>query len=181
MKNLLLLSIILLSSWGCMNAPGMPGYIYISESKFDNTKQIEIEPAWLWNSEIKLSLMKNSKMEEDEIILTAIVKGAHLISKDKSIHFNIDGEKISFKSIDNFTDIETSPGLYNSVASIPASNWSSKRYLVTKDFITKIVDANKVWVRIDLDKTYIEGEFSKDAPTTAKKPFKSFMDSINTW
>ena len=85
MKNLLLVSIILLSSWGCMNAPGMPGYIYISESKFDNTKQIEIEPAWLWNSEIKLSLMKNSKMEEDEIILTAIVKGAHLISKDKSI------------------------------------------------------------------------------------------------
>jgi len=164
-----------------MATPGMPGYISVSESKFDGSKQITIEPAWLYDSPIKLSLMKNTKMAEQSIILTVVVKGTHTFATGKSLHFNIDNEIVSFEAMDTFTDIETTPGLYNSVASLPASNWSSKRYTVTKDFINRIINANDVWVKVELTKTFVEGKFSSDAPTIARKPFKSFMEKINAW
>lgn len=181
MKNLLIFSSILLLLFGCAAMPGMPGHIIESKSNFDNTKQITMEPAWLYDSQIKLGLTKTSNMPDSIIVLDAVVKGTYNFSQGKSLHFNIDGRIKSFESIDLLTDINTSSGLYNSVAYIPPANWSSKRYLITKKFLKQLIHGKKVWVKINLSKVFVEGEFSSDAPTTARPAFRSFLYKIQQW
>ena len=158
--------------------PGMPGAISESKSQFDGTKQVSME--WLYSTYIKLALFKNSKMNKDDIIMTAVVKGAHNFAKDASLHCNVDGEIISFNSVDSLTDINTSSGFVGSGLYIPPSNWSSKDYVVGKEFINKIINANKVIVKIDLRKSYVEGVFSHDGPTTARPAFRKFLKKIET-
>lgn len=161
--------------------PGMPGYVSETTSNFDNSRQITIEPAWLYNSPIKLSLTKTSKMPDSTIVLDAVVQGAYNFSQGPSLNFNIDGEIFSFESIDAMTDINTTSGVYNSVAYISPSNWSSKRYIITKSFLNKLINGKRVWVKIDLSKVFVEGEFSSDAPTTARPAFQDFLSRINKW
>lgn len=175
---IVLLCILLFS---CAAIPGMPGHIIESTSKFDNTKQITMEPAWLYNSPIKLALTKTTKIPDDVIVLDAVVKGTYNFSQGKSLHFNIDDQIYSFESIDMITDINTTSGVYNSIAYIPPSNWSSKRYLITIDFLKILLTAKKVWVKIDLMKEFVEGEFSSDAPTTARPAFRDFYTKISKW
>lgn len=178
LKNIIFLTILVLTS-GCTTLPGSPGYITESSSLFDNSKSINIEPAWLIDglrgSDIKLSLYKNSKMDENMVILIALVMGAESIAKDTSLHFKIDDQIVSFSSIDTLTDIETkeSHGKYY-------QNWSSKRYQITIDFLKRIIEAEKVIVKLDLAKTYAEGEFSTDRLTTARPAFRKFLERIET-
>ena len=167
--------------YSCASMPGVPGHISESISKFDDTKQLSMEPAWLYNSPIKLSLLKTTKMPDSLVALIAVVKGAHNFSSGKSLQFNVDGEVFAFESIDSFTDINTDSGVYSSVAYIPPSNWSSKRYVVSKKFIKRLIDANEVWVKIDLFKEFVEGRFSSDAPTTARPAFREFYKRISQW
>lgn len=94
---------------GCQT---LPGGVQVSVSQFDGTKQIMMEPAWLYDSYIKLGLFKNSKMDKDEVELIATVKGAHGFAGEESLHINIDGDIINLASLDELTDIETSEGLF---------------------------------------------------------------------
>ena len=167
--------------FGCASMPGVPGHISESISKFDNVKQLSMEPAWLYNSPIKLSLFKTTKMADSIVVIYATVKGAYNFSSNKSLQFNIDGKIYDFSSIDNLTDIITDSGIYNNVAYIPPSNWSSKRYIITKEFIKHLIDANKVWVKINLSQKFVEGKFSSDAPTTARPAFREFYRKILEW
>ena len=140
-----------------------------------------MEPAWLYNSPIKLALFKNTNMPDSAVVLVAVVKGAHNFARGKNLHFNIDGEIVSFSSIDDFTDIETKSGFISSSAYIPPSNWSSKRYIITKDFIKLLNISNEVWVKINLSKEFVEGRFSSDAPTTVRPAFREFYKKIMQW
>ena len=155
---------------------GLPGSITERVSNFDKTTEISMEPAWLsgGSEAIKFGLYKTSKMNNDQAMLVAIVKGAYNFASKDSLQFNIDGEIVSLNSIDMLTDIETEDGVYNSVAYFPAYNTSSKRYMVKKDFIKRLLDAKNVWVKVNLSKDYFEGEFSKDHPTTARPAFRKF-------
>ena len=173
--------VLLVCLLGCASMPGMPGNIIETTSKFDGSKGISMEPAWLYNSLIKLALFKNTKMDKDLVILTALVKGAHNFAKGNSLHFNVDGEILSFKPIDEFTDIKTDPGFVGSGLYVPPSNWSSKRYSITKSFIKRIIDAERVVVKIDLRKTYAEGVFSKDSVATARPAFRKFYDRLENF
>jgi len=178
-KIIIILSLSILT--GCASMVALPGSISENISNYDGTKEISIEPAWLYNSSIKLGLFKNTKMEKDDIVLITVVKGTHLIDSGESLHIKIDGESFDFASIDSMTDIETTEGFYGSGISIPPSNWSSKRYLITKAFLKKLINANEVWVKIELSKTYVEGRFSSNAPTTARPAFKKFNEKISQW
>ena len=166
---------------GCASMPGMPGNIIENVSSFDGSKELTMEPAWLYDSSIKLSLYQNTKMNDTDVVLTAIVKGAHSFSRGKSLHFNIDGEIVSYEPIDSTTDIETSSGFYGSGMYIPPSNWSSKRYAINVDFIERLVSAERVIIKIDLSKSYVEGVFSSSAPTTARSPFREFHKRLSSY
>ena len=174
LKLLILLSII-----SCASMPGMPGSISESKSEFDGSRQISMEPAWLYNSSIKLALFKNTKMGKNDIILTAVVKGAYNFSDGESLHFNIDGDIVSFRSIDSLTSIDTSSGHVGNIY-IPPSNWSSKDYVVNNDLIKRLINAERAVVKIDLRKSYVEGIFSSDAPTTARPAFRTFYQKMET-
>ena len=117
-------------------------------------------------------------MPDSAIVLIAVVKGAHNFGTGETLHFNVDGNKYHFKSIDQLTDIETSSGFVGSGIYVAPANWSSKRYIVSKQFIYTLLNANSVFVRIDLSKEFVEGEFSKDAPTMAKPAFEQFMQRV---
>jgi hypothetical protein len=182
MKNLLI-SLFIVSLIGCAGMPGTPGYISKNVSTFDGTTELSMEPAWVcegWSGcALKFSLYKNTKMPKDDVILIVIVQGAELISRGESLHFKIDGELVNIQAIDQLTDIEAKSGYYGSGMYIPPSNWSSKRYYVKLSFIEKIVNANEVLVKVDLQNKYVEGIFSSDAPTTARSPFKRFLEKMS--
>lgn len=177
-KLYILLAISVLLMTACATMPGMPGFISESTSEFDGSKQIKMEPAWLYNSLIKLALFKNTKIDINDVVLTVVVKGTHSFSEGESLHFNIDGDIVSFKSIDLLTDINTSSGFVGSGIYIPPSNWSSKDYLVSKHFIQRLINAERVVVKVDLRKSFVEGVFSSDAPTTARPAFREFYERI---
>ena len=179
--NIVTVLIIVVILYGCFATPGMPGYISESVSNFDGSRQINMEPAWLYNSPIKLALFKNTKMPDTTIVLIAMVKGAHNFVGGQSLHFNIDDNIESLSAIDDFTDIETESGFYGSGIYIPASNWSSKRYLVTKDFVNHLISGSDVWIKIELTKEFVEGRFSSDALTTARPAFREFYEKIERW
>lgn len=176
MKKILAL-VLCLGLAGCATLPGS-----ISErvSGFDKTKEIKMEPAWVATSfsdgSIKLGLYKTSKMDADKAILVVVVKGAVNFPPRESLQFNIDGNIVTFESIDTMTNIETEEGMYNSVAYIPALNWSSKRYEVTKDLIEKLINSKEVWVKVSLSREYLESKFSVDVPMGARTSFRKFYN-----
>lgn len=177
-KIYIMLILVIGLFYGCATIPGGPGDVSESVSHFDNTKQLSMEPAWLYDSKIKLSLFKTTKMDDNLVVMYVFVEGSRIFSRGKSLKFNVDGKIYAFKSIDDLTDINTSPGIYNNIVYIPPYNWSSKRYIVTKDFIKRLIDARRVWVRVELSKEFVEGEFSSDAFTTARPAFRKFYRSM---
>ena len=177
-----ILSLVILS--GCSSMPGMPGYISEDQSSFDGSTQLSMEPALVYRdndgfsgSDLKLSLLWRSAMESDDIVLEAFVDGAHSFARDESLHFNVDGEVVSFKAIDELTNIDYEPGVYSTVY-VPGGNVSSKRYLVSREFISRILDASNVGVRLDLRSSFVEGVFSDTTTSSANKAFKAFMQKV---
>ncbi len=168
--KLVILGYLLLG--GCAS---LPGSISESVSGFDKATEITMEPAWVqngMNADIKLGLYKTSRMGTEDVILTAIVYGAHNFTSKESLEFNVDGEKIKLESIDEITKIDLVT--YENTA----ANWSSKRYEVKKDFINKLINGKEVWVKINLSQSYVEGKFSQDNPTAARPAFKKFYERI---
>ena len=170
----LALSVGILSSCG----PLSPGRITQTTSSFDGSEQLIMEPAWLYNSTVKLALFKSSKMPKDELILTAVVHGSHIFDDEPSLYFYIDGELSSLSSIDRLRDINAPDDFTGSGFYVAPSNWTSKDYLVEISFIEKIVAAKKVYVRVKLTDSYADGIFSNDAPITARKAFMDFLGQI---
>lgn len=182
MKNYLLL-LPLLSFIGCaaLGIKDLPGTIRENVSEFDKSTEILMEPAWLMDGgspSFKLGLFRTSKMDLDKVILTVVVNGIHNFSSKDSLSFNMDGKIESFDSIDTTTKVEYEPGEYNSVASISGTHWSSKRYEVSKDFISALITGKKVWAKVSLEQSYMEGEFSTDSFTCARPAFKKFYNKV---
>lgn len=87
---------------GCVAAT--PGTTSTTVSKFDGTKQIRIEPGWVYDgmltSTIKLGGFWNSKMG-NEFVMVAMYRGTDTI---RSLSFNIDGNIKTIEPLDRFTD-----------------------------------------------------------------------------
>ena len=164
---------------GCVSMD-MPGNISERVSGFDKTKEIVMEPAWLISdsSPVKLGLYKTSKMDTDKAVLTVVVKGAYNFSDKESLLINIDGNILTLEPIDLVTNLQLDSGVYNSVASIPPANWSSKRYEITKDLIKRLIEGKEVWFKVNLSKDYAEGRFSQDNPMSARPAFKDFYKKV---
>lgn len=173
-KILMILTVFLFS--GCAS---LPGGIKETVSGFDNTKEIVMEPAGVFKSYtesyvLMLGLYKTSKMPTDKAVLVAQLKDASNFSDKDSLQFNIDGEIVTLNSTDLFTDVETKDG----GDYVGYYNVSSKRYSVDKDLIEKLINGKKVWVKLNLSKDYVEGEFSRDAIGSVRPAFKKFYEKV---
>lgn len=178
---ILLLPMLLI---GCAGVPGMPGHIAEAKSSFDESVELSMEPAFVFRnndgfsgSDLRLALFWRSTMKPGSMVLEAYVDGAHNFSTGKSLHFNIDGEVVSFISIDQLTDIDFEPGIYSGLY-IPAKNVSSKRYLISSEFLDMLLKAKDVRVKLELHRSYVEGVFSDATASSAKRAFVKFAEKI---
>jgi hypothetical protein len=169
------LILLMLLMIGCASTPGAPGYVTVSSSNFDSSTQVSMEPAWLWNSPIKLELFWNTKMPDSQLVISALIQGLETFSDGESLQFNIDGEIVGFTSIDEYTEYETVSGYAGGGIYVPPASFSYKRYIVDLDFINHLISAEEVIVRVSLEASYAEGNFSSDAPTTARPAFRKFI------
>jgi hypothetical protein len=168
---------------GCAGMPGMPGHITESESSFDKSVQLSMEPGMVFRdndgysgSDLQLALFWRSTMKPGELILEAYVTGAHNFSNEKSLYFYVGGEVTNFISIDQLTNIVYDPDLYG--GTIPGANVSSKRYLISSDFLDRLLVADDVRVKLDLGRTFVEGVFSDTSLGSAKQAFVKFIERV---
>ena len=153
--------------------PGAPGTISEGRSEFDGARELYMEPAWT-DGNVKLSLRWRSTMAGETAIMVATVKGAHNISDGKSLKFNIDGQVTALQAIDPVTEIQTQSWGHH----LSPTNWSSREYIVTRAFIDRLLDGNRVVARVDMLRGYAEGVFSEDLPTMARPAFRTFYGMV---
>lgn len=166
----------LLLVFGCMpipqniaEIPGMPGYINEKVSQFDDARELVMVPAWT-DGPVRLGLFWRSTMPDDSVHVRARLKGAHNIDV---LRFNVDGEFIAFDPVDSMTNIWTEAGTrYTS-----PTNWSEREYEVSRQFIERIISAERVVVRLDTTQGYMEGVFSTDYQT-ARQSFRRFHSRV---
>lgn len=170
----------------CSSIPGMPGYLSVETSSFDNSTQVSMEPAYVFKTnngfsgaDIHLSLFWRSTMQDDEVVLIASVTNAKNIARGESLHFNIDGTVHSFESVDSLTKIKYERG--SSDGTISGHNVSSKRYLVTKQFVQQILNASNVKVKLDLYNSFYEGVFTDTTTSSAYGAFKKFIEKASEY
>jgi len=162
---------------GCM--AGMPNNIRQTESTFDGSTELSMEPGLVYGSTdtfsgsaIQLGLFWNTKLK-DKIVITATVSGLERIENNNSLLFNIDGEITSLSAANSLTDYEisTTGGII--------SDTSSKRFLTTRTFIEKLLSSQSVKVRLNLAGTYADGDFTADKASAAIRGFHSFMQRVD--
>jgi len=151
----------------------LPGDVYIQESKATGTKVVRLEPAGVWNSQIKLGLAKSLNTPGDDVILTAVVLEADNIEAKESLIINIDGAVTKLSPIDTVTRIETIPGGQG----VSAWNESSRQYAVKEEFLKKMIEGQNVFVRLNSAKGFYEGEF-RGGFVSAKSGFEKFLAEI---
>lgn len=182
MRNSFFIAALLLAA-GCAS---MPERIEESLSPFDGASEISLEPSIVCLIKgpdpcfIRLGLFKRSTMRPDSVILVVVVNGTNAIAEGESLHFNMDGEVADFDSIDNRTQYSIGRGPHTAGTALcgPSASCSVKRYLVTKDFLKKLLQADKRAVRVDLGKGYLGGFLLKDNPTFALPAFIEFYERV---
>lgn len=168
--RVLIVSLSLSILCGCLQP--LAGTVSTSTSKFDSTKQIAVEPAWVYPG-FKLGGHWNDKMG-DVVMLEAVVRGVENI---QVLQLNIDGEIVTLMPEDQATDHEYSPGVYTSVASAPGGAWSARRFQTDKALIEKIAYASKVMGKLTLSSGSVEGEF-RNGMQMAKPAFVKFSAQL---
>lgn len=168
----------------CAAILGAPGHITEKQSTFDNSTQLSMEPAFVFRhadgfsgSDLQLSLFWRSTMQPGQLVLVAYVDGTHNFEQGQSLFFNIDGEIVGFESIDQLTDITFKPGIYDAIY-IAGTNVSSKRYLISPSFLEKILNAKDVRVKLNMSRTFVEGVFSDNTMSSAKRAFIEFQKKL---
>jgi hypothetical protein len=163
--SLFLLALLVLTA-----CSGLPGGISVTYSKFDASRIVRLEPGWVGEGNIKLGLYQSSKMTKDEVILTAMAIWIFNIADKESLQFNIDGEFLVLTPIDSYTYFSLTEGY---------TSWSSRKYLINKLTIKRLLNAQRVIVRIVSDRnTFVEGNFSINDPQTAYRGFYEFYHKI---
>lgn len=133
------------------NQPGWPGYLTKDVSEFDGKSRVSLEPAYLSDatSMLRLGLRWNSSLPKDKLVFVAAWGEAKNFDPNSPFKLNIDGSMLELKPLDNRE--------YGITTSSYASyNQTEKRFWISKSDVSRIVDAQKVVVRVELLKTYWE-------------------------
>ncbi|CCN80770.1 hypothetical protein VIBNISFn27_250006 [Vibrio nigripulchritudo SFn27] len=204
MKNVIgFLGIALLS--GCVTTttlkdtydnPGWPGYITSTVSEFDNKHDISMEPAYLGDatSLFRLGARWSDRFADGKYVLVAEWGGAKNFDPDSSLGVNIDGEITYLQPVDSSQygvvseKSVISKGLMD--VAVEMGNQTHKQYWVSGQILGKMINAQKVVVRVELLDTYWEErlEPTSDAlPTYNKYPyiwakagFKKFIANVKS-
>lgn len=204
MKKSFFIILISLAISGCVTTeylkdtydnPGWPGYISSSTSEFDNKSIISMEPGYLDDkkSAFRLGLRWNSTLGKDRFLLVAEWGGIKNFSPSDTLDFNIDGNFVSLKPADHnqygISSKKTvmSSGLFPMPINI--GNQTHKAYVVSRQTLESIINANKVIVRVQLLDTFWEERmepntevidiYNKYPYVWAKPGFKRFLETMS--
>lgn len=169
---------------GC--AVTVPGGIQESISSFDGAKEIAMEPALVCREDgpyscfIRLGLFKRSTMSPESVMLLAVVSGTNPIAEGASLHFDMDGDVVSFTSIDVNTrySIGTGPHTTGAAFCKPSDGCSVKRYIVDKSFMKRLLTAHRAAVRVSLRRGYVQGELKSGGETMVLPSFRQFYSRV---
>lgn len=170
---------------GCAVMP-VPGRIQESISSFDGAREVAMEPALVCREDargscfIRLGLFKRSTMSPESVMLLAVVYGMNPISEGASLHFDIDGDIVSFTSIDGKTRYSIGSGPHTTGTDFRNSSegCSVKRYIVHRSFLKRLLTAKRSAVRVSLKKGYVQGELLDDGETMALPSFRQFYARV---
>jgi hypothetical protein len=124
----------------------------------------------LGQTSVRFRLLYNWNIFKGErISLRVEVETDESIPKEGSLTFIIDSEIITFNAR-NKKSITIKKEFPSGVRT-----WSVIHYNVSKEFINKTLRAEKVLVKIKLDKTYAEADFASENPDGAKSAIRKFM------
>lgn len=155
----------------------IPWHVKEIESPLHDAAEISVGPVWTYSTMVSLSLYRQSNMPERKIILAAHVPGVRLFAREPSLLFEIDGEVVTFSSTDKRINLDTNPGSVSGKFFSPSIPSSSKHYEIDELFLKRLIDAEKVIVRIKLKDSFAEGIFSDDR-AAAHQAFSSFYERI---
>lgn len=166
---------------GCETIEGMPGHIRSHQSSFDGAKELSVEPAMVYRtsqtfsgSDLMLGMFWRSTMEPNTFVISAHVIGTKLIQQSNSLQFNIDGRIVSLSSSDLFTQIRTQRG--SPSVGIRPYNQSNRHYLISESFFKELIESDNVKIRLMLQNSYVEGDFSVNQASSARRAFIAFYE-----
>lgn len=166
----LFVSLALLSS-GCVTTgnlqdtydrQGWPGYISQNTSEFDGTSRVSMEPAYLGDASnmLRLGLEWNSSLPKDRFLLIAEWAEAENFSPDSAFKLNVDGDLIELSPLDkgDYGVIQDKVLQSNGPFELPMvlHNQTHKRFWISKNELSRIIEAKKVVVRVELLNSYWE-------------------------
>lgn len=155
----------------------IPWHVKESNTPRQNVSVVSVGPVWTYSSMISLSLYRRSDMPDGKIILAVHVPGVRLFSKEPSLLFEIDGEVVRLSSSDERIQVNTDTEFISGTFFSQPTSSSSKHYEVDDVFLKRIIDAEKVIVRINLKDSLAEGAFSDDR-AEAHQAFSNFYERI---
>jgi len=171
-KSVLSFLLVLVFS-GCASSVGR---IETHTSEFDGTTETILTPAWVCHEEtskscdLQFGLNRRSNMPPEDVELTVRTPGNYMFVAGESLKFNIDGETVSVASISNLTDYNFVDEYHNV--------WSSQRYLINKTLLSRLLNAKRVAVHVELKDGYREGIFSRDARNAARPAFREYYQKV---
>ncbi|WP_155760034.1 hypothetical protein [Vibrio natriegens] len=176
--------------------PGMPGYLTKDTSEFNGKTEIRLEPAYLndASSLFRLGLRWNSALPKDKFLLVAEWAEAKNFEPSSSLGLNIDGDIIYLNPVD-----ESEYGVIDKVTrtfsttlaqSTFSYNRTLKQFWVSKNELSRMIEAKKVTVRVDLLHTYWEEQleppqyamsvYNEHPYSWAKAGFERFLTKQQT-
>lgn len=181
MRPFLIVMLMLLPACATNTASMVASMYSVSEegeSDFDGTRWVRVKS--IWCDPITFDLYQDTNLAKANLASLEInIGGAHSIQTGKSLHLNIDGEFADLNTLEQLTSVETKPGYYSSSAYSGMSfyllphNVSSKRYLVAMDLLERMEKAQKLVMRIDLARDYMDAKCTNEKNSGSDVPAAS--------
>jgi hypothetical protein len=169
MKNLFVLGLLFLT--GCALLPTTPGTIKLHESKVDGAKELSMDPGICAEQFIKIGFLKTTRMKPDEVVLKLTLDGVHGIANGESLIFNIDGQTITLKTEQAFTEFGENMGGYAT---------SNKNYKTNIEFLNKLNSAKVAHLQILLSNgKYLETDYNNTTSWGSKTALPKFLSQID--
>lgn len=172
MRVYLLIFFLLLT--GCLSTT--PGHITVTESEFDGTTQVKMTPAHIESmNQMRLGALWHSKMPEDSLMLIASTQGATRFRSKYPLQFRIGSDTTKLRPTGRSTDIDTRRGVGNS-----AYNRSKQHFWVNRTFLTELIKAETVYVRMVTDEGITDAAWEKSLGSLgAQQSFKDFFNRVD--
>ncbi len=129
-------------------------------------RKLFMQPGWIPDSDMQLSLERSDDMPQNTVHLTAILTNKCMTLEGYNIVFNVDNELYFFPPMDGVPNCRTNTRVQN--------DETIRKYVITVPFIEKLIKAKQVYVSLE----YSEGDFSQGGFTSAKYGFKEFYAKV---